>query len=137
MTSLPLAPSASRMPSSCVRWVTDTSVVLATTTMAATTAGCEWPVDVTAMPAAQSPHRTRARRARPLPCCAMDLLIGGTGADLYVIHEGDGNDTIFDQPQDISGDGADPNVINRDLSGELLKGRVPPQPEITRLAPAS
>ena len=53
-----------------------------------------------------------------------DLLIGGAGADLYVIHEGDGHDTIFDQPQDISGDGElDGDGLGVvELAGRLLQG---------------
>ncbi|MCC6945981.1 MAG: DUF2088 domain-containing protein [Thermomicrobiales bacterium] len=35
--------------------------------------------------------------------------------------------------KDISGDGADPNVINRDVSGELLKSEIIPKPEIHRV----
>jgi len=41
---------------------------------------------------------------------------------------------IVDQiGKDISGDGADPNVINRDLSGELLKSGTLPKPEVHRV----
>ena len=35
--------------------------------------------------------------------------------------------------KDISGDGADPNVINRDVSGELLKSEIVPKPEVHRV----
>ena len=35
--------------------------------------------------------------------------------------------------KDISGDGADPNVINRDISGELAKSEVLPKPAIQRI----
>ena len=35
--------------------------------------------------------------------------------------------------KDISGDGADPNVINRDISGELRKSEINPKPEIHRV----
>ena len=41
---------------------------------------------------------------------------------------------IVDQiGKDISGDGADPNVINRDVSGELLKSEIVPRPEVHRV----
>lgn len=41
---------------------------------------------------------------------------------------------IVDQiGKDISGDGADPNVINRDVSGELLKSEIIPKPDIHRV----
>jgi hypothetical protein len=41
---------------------------------------------------------------------------------------------IIDQiGKDISGDGADPNVINRDVSGELLKSEILPKPEVHRV----
>lgn len=41
---------------------------------------------------------------------------------------------IVDQiGKDISGDGADPNVINRDVSGELLKSEIVPRPEVQRV----
>jgi hypothetical protein len=41
---------------------------------------------------------------------------------------------IVDQiGKDISGDGADPNVINRDVSGELLKSEILPKPEVHRV----
>ncbi len=35
--------------------------------------------------------------------------------------------------KDISGDGADPNVINRDISGELRKAEITPKPWIQRI----
>ncbi len=35
--------------------------------------------------------------------------------------------------KNISGDGADPNVINRDVSGEMLKNEINPKPEIHRI----
>jgi hypothetical protein len=35
--------------------------------------------------------------------------------------------------KDISGDGADPNVINRDVSGELAKSEILPKPEVHRV----
>ena len=35
--------------------------------------------------------------------------------------------------KNISGDGADPNVINRDVSGEILKNEINPKPEIHRV----
>jgi hypothetical protein len=35
--------------------------------------------------------------------------------------------------KNISGDGADPNVINRDISGELAKSEILPKPEIQRV----
>lgn len=35
--------------------------------------------------------------------------------------------------KDISGDGADPNVINRDVSGELLKSEIIPKPDVHRV----
>ena len=35
--------------------------------------------------------------------------------------------------KNISGDGADPNVINRDVSGEILKNEIHPKPEIHRV----
>jgi hypothetical protein len=41
---------------------------------------------------------------------------------------------IVDQiGKDISGDGADPNVINRDVSGELQKSEIIPKPAIQRI----
>lgn len=41
---------------------------------------------------------------------------------------------IVDQiGKDISGDGADPNVINRDVSGELLKSEIIPKPDVHRV----
>ena len=41
---------------------------------------------------------------------------------------------IVDQiGKDISGDGADPNVINRDVSGELAKSEIIPKPEVQRV----
>ncbi len=35
--------------------------------------------------------------------------------------------------KDISGDGADPNVINRDISGELRKAEITPKPWVQRI----
>ena len=41
---------------------------------------------------------------------------------------------IVDQiGKDISGDGADPNVINRDVSGELAKSEIIPKPDVQRV----